>query len=354
MQSLNLNLYLKNGYLDIDTIISLNYPFTFIIGARGTGKTYGALTYVLNHRLQFLFMRRTQSQADLIGKPGFMPFLSLMRDNPDIKITAAPVTKYNAGFYNAVWDDEKSSWRPVGEPIGYTCALSTVSNLRGFDASGTQVLLYDEFIPERHERPLKNEAQALFNAYETINRNRELNGKDPLKLVALSNANDIASPIFSELNIIRDLEQAVTKRRPVLCDPDRGLLIVIAYDSPISELKSETALYKLTGGTDFAEMAINNDFSLNDFSGIGSRPLSEYVPRVNLGGFIIAKHKSNNNYYMYRGRAKVDFYDPKSKADVKAFKFDYPHLYLAMLDGRITWADYDAKNTFMTIYNVAQ
>ena len=45
-------------------------------------------------------------------------------------------------------------------------ALSTVSNLRGFDMSDCTLLIYDEFIPEPHERPLKNEAAALFNAYE--------------------------------------------------------------------------------------------------------------------------------------------------------------------------------------------
>jgi hypothetical protein len=41
-------------------------------------------------------------------------------------------------------------------PIGYTCALSTLSNMRGFDASDIQLLICDEFIPEKHERLLKN------------------------------------------------------------------------------------------------------------------------------------------------------------------------------------------------------
>ena len=37
-------------------------------------------------------------------------------------------------------------------------------------------IIFAEFIPEAHERLIKNEAAALFNFYETINRNRELDG----------------------------------------------------------------------------------------------------------------------------------------------------------------------------------
>ena len=134
-------------------------------------------------------MRRTQAQADLINKSDFSPFKPVC-DDKHIEITTAPVSKYNAKFIK----DEVV--------IGYTCALSTIANMRGFDASDVKLLIYDEFIPERHERPIKSEGSAFLNAYETMNRNRELKGKRPLTVLCLANAFDIANPIFLELGLV--------------------------------------------------------------------------------------------------------------------------------------------------------
>lgn len=33
-----MNIYLNSGYLDIEKILSLRMPFTFIVGGRGIGK----------------------------------------------------------------------------------------------------------------------------------------------------------------------------------------------------------------------------------------------------------------------------------------------------------------------------
>jgi hypothetical protein len=39
-------LYLDNGYVNMDYLMDLPYPFIIVCGARGTGKTYGALKKV--------------------------------------------------------------------------------------------------------------------------------------------------------------------------------------------------------------------------------------------------------------------------------------------------------------------
>ena len=64
-----MGLYDNNGYLDIEKIIRCGQPFIFIVGGRGTGKTYGMLKYVLDNNIPFIYMRRTQAQADIINKP---------------------------------------------------------------------------------------------------------------------------------------------------------------------------------------------------------------------------------------------------------------------------------------------
>jgi hypothetical protein len=164
---------------------------------------------VIEDEIKFIYMRRTQSQADLINKPEFSPFKSLNNDF-GWKIGTDSISKYNAGFYQQIESDDRLVC--TGAPLGFTAALSTISNIRGFDASDVELQIYDEFIPEKHERPIKNEGAAFLNAYETINRNRELKGRKPLQCICLANANDLANPIFMELRLVRKAEQMRRKK----------------------------------------------------------------------------------------------------------------------------------------------
>lgn len=292
------NIYLKNGYLNISYILRFKVPFIFCVGGRGTGKTYGALKYAIDNGVKFLYMRRTQSQADLINRPEFTPFKAITRDTGEL-ITCAPISKYNSAFYRAKYEDDKVI--PDGTPIGYTLALSTVSNLRGFDMSDCELLIYDEFIPEKHERPLKNEAQALFNAYETINRNRELSGCAALKVLCLANANTITNPIFEALNIIDKVYAMENNKQVVSINESRGFAVVLLSDSPISKLKQDTALYRLTSGSEFESMAIENSYNV-DFNRARVN-IVEYAPIFTVNGITIYQHKNKMELYATRHKS---------------------------------------------------
>ena len=276
-----------NGYVNVRGILEEGYPFNFLIGGRGTGKTYTTLKVAREDRKKFMLMRRTQSQADLISKPEFSVFKPL---NMDLgwNIQVHRISKYNSAFYE-----------PDGEletEIGYTCALSTISNMRGFDASDIELLIYDEFIPEKHERLLKNEADALFNAYETMNRNREIKGIAPIQMVCLANANDITNPVFESLNLIRIADKMQKGNSDRWTDDKRGLQLIMLHRSPISRKKANTVLYNLTEGSEFANMALDNDFNV-DRQHIRPRPLSEYSPVCSVGELCIYRHKSENRLY---------------------------------------------------------
>ena len=176
-------------------------PFIFIVGGRGSGKTYGAIQYALKEHRTFFFMRRTQTQIDLIKNDSFSPFKAV-----DESIIVSSINKNLTGVYRGSQNSD-GTWSPAGSPKGYMCALSTISNIRGFDASSVDLIIFDEFIGEAHERPIKNEGQAFLNAYETINRNRELNGQEPVKVLALANSNSLANPIFVELQLVTPVEK---------------------------------------------------------------------------------------------------------------------------------------------------
>ena len=283
--------YPETGYVNIGGILCEGYPFNFICGGRGTGKTYDALRTARNNGIKFIFLRRTQAQADLISKAEFSIFKPLNEDE-GWNIYPERVSKYNSAF---VENDIQ---------IGYTAALSTLSNMRGFDASDIQLIIFDEFIPEKHERPIKNEAAALWNAYETINRNRELKGIAPVQLLCLANANDITNPVFESLNLIRVADRMQKKGSERWTDEKRGIQLIMLQRSPISRKKGNTVLYNLTEGSDFSRMSLDNSFNVNR-QHVRPRPLGEYIPVCLIGELCIYRHKSDPRLYCTTHQAGV-------------------------------------------------
>ena len=67
-----MNLYDRRGYLNIPDILKCKQPFIFVVGGRGTGKTFGALREARRRYratgARFMLLRRMQSQVDLITK----------------------------------------------------------------------------------------------------------------------------------------------------------------------------------------------------------------------------------------------------------------------------------------------
>ena len=300
-----MKLYLDNGYLNIPGILATKQPFIFCWGGRATGKTYGALKEAIESGVKFGLMRRTQTQLDVISKPEFSPFKPLNKDM-GINVGIVPLSKYNGGIYHMkeevkiVDGEEKRTGKqiPEGSPIGYTFALSTIANIRGFDGSDIDWLIYDEFIPEPHARPIKEEHEAFLNAYETINRNRELQGRPPLQVLCLANANTLANPLFMGLNLVTKAERMYRTGQEYSVDQKRGIVLVNLCRSTISEQKSITALYRLAGNSSFSRMALSNDFSGEEERGrIGSKPLQEFRPVVAVGEICIYQHKSRDLYY---------------------------------------------------------
>ena len=334
-----MGIYLKSGYVDIERILHYGIPFNFIIGGRGTGKTYGALKYVYENDIRFMLMRRTQAQCDLINKPEFNPYKVIASDlKRDIRVKS--ISKYNALIYEYMGEDMEE------KPMGYTCALSTISNMRGYDASDVSILLYDEFVPEQHERALKNEGSAFLNAYETINRNRELQGRDPLQVLCLANAFNIANAIFLELGLVGICERMKLKGQELYVNRERGILIAMLGNSEISHQKADTALYRITSGA-YADMALKNDFSYNDASDIKSQGLKEFKLICSIGEISIYKHKSERKYYVSEHRSGTA---PEYRSDEVGLKrYQKKHglqLFSAYMRGNVTFENMLTKSLF--------
>ena len=324
-----MNIYTEAGYPDIDSWMDENIPYIFVCGGRATGKTYSALLYALNKRKRFMFLRNSQTQVKRLMQPQYNVFKKLNADQgEDIQVK-------KDGDSGIFYDKKRE------EEIGYLAALSTFSNFRGPDLSDVELIVWDEFIPEAQERIVANIGTVFMNAYETISRNREIEGRPALPVLFLANSNRLDNPIFVELGLVREAEKMTKKGIQYKINRERGYMIIFLNESPISKKKQDTALYKLVGErSSFYQMSIANSFNMEDTDLIRSLPLREYNPLVNVGELTIYQHKSNGSFYasghMIRGAEEY----LSTKADLERFRQRYLWLYRRYLQQLVFFEDY--------------
>lgn len=287
-------LYLPEGYLNIDFFDKYDANFIIIIGGRGTGKTYSGFKKCLTNDRRFIYARRTDKIIKTIANGALDPMAPVSRDlhMGGIVCKTVPETEgYIHGWYH-VGEDGK----PTGEPISLAIGLSTVGNIRSFDAAEYTDYINDEFIKEpQMARFSENEAYTYFNSVETINRNRELQGKKPVKCWLFSNSENLANDYFVEWKLVDRFIDMKRKGQEVWYDTKRKMVLCYLLYSPISERKKKDALYIATEGTSFYDMAVGNVF-VDDTNGrIKSRNLKGYVPIVAIGEICIYKSSKEDS-----------------------------------------------------------
>lgn len=335
-------IYLNSGYLNMEYIQSLPYTFIFIVGARGVGKTYGAIKAGLESAEPFIYMRRLQAQSDLVFNDALSPFKPVTEElnKPNYYPENIKGAKGVYGLYDHEVD-ENGKMHKIGDHMALLLSLSTIANLRGFSGDRYKTLILDEFIPQKQERKISDEAGAFYNAYETINRNRELKGEKPLKAILMANSNDLANSYFIRLKIVSKLERAREKGVNFYEDKKRDFCVIMLQDSPISERKRDTALYKLTADSEYASMALSNEWQGIESTNNSSRIIIEYKAVVTVGEITIYKHKSRREYYVttFYNSEKIPFY---SSGDVALQKFRQKYQYL--------WREYFSDNVIFEEY----
>lgn len=333
-------------WIDYKAVRRYKMPFNFIIGGRGGGKTYGAVKMLDEMGEKGIWMRRTQTEMDLImaGKES---------------ISLNPFKKYgeDTGKYFDVYKINKlvgvfgkgEHMEPDFDFMGYMVALSTVSSIRGFDANEIDDLIFDEFIPESHKHKMAGEAEAFLNAYETINRNREMSGRDALRAFLLSNSNQLAHPLLNYLGLDNVIQNMKRKKKQLHIDTERGILVYIPRQEAYVEKKRNTAIASLTSGTKFYEMAFENEFAYDDFTNIGGRSLRGYRPVCDIAGIGIWANDDAQNVYCCLAPTRKDEYKD-TKADVIRFNMDIGRrLYGYYIENRLYFQNFSIKEKVIGI-----
>lgn len=332
-------LYTEDGWINAETLVNSPEPFVIAIGGRGIGKTYGILKHLYQKKVPFIYMRRTQTQLDAVTIQPLNPYNQIANDL-NVQITAEKISKQTAGFYELKYNEKGEPYHDA-EPFALGIALSTFASIRSLSAEKYTVLFFDEIIPERHEKPIKEEGVAFANVLESLNRNRELLNQKPLKVILATNSNTINSKILSVMGCIDIVDQMA--RKGLCYTTVNDLIAIYRYvDSPISEQKRNSALYQVIQNSDFAGMALYNEFARSDYENVQVKPLKEYTPLCSYGNSTILKHKSKREYYCVSGVKAQDHFD-KLPLSSKAFQRKYWYVYGAILDKRVYYQTASVK-----------
>ena len=331
-------LYTKEGWINWPYIIDQGAAFNMIVGARGTGKTYGLMLELLNRKEPFIYLRRLKTQTDSCSKVSGNPFKRINID-----------TERNIVPFSVGGNIEFREMDRTGDLAAVGVALSTVATVRGIDFSDFNYIVFDEAIAMIGEKPIKNEFEAFLNFYETVNRNRELLGEKPVQAFLLGNANKLSNPYFTGWRFMKTALKMLRGKQMVYRTQDGTRLMIMLQDSPISKRKAETAVYQ-NGSEGFVSMALDNAFR-TDETKIKSEPLKEYNHIVSVGEIGIYRHKSERKYYV-SSKVQTPYYDDFG-IQIKMFRNDFIMLRVNYLISKnFYFEDYESELLFREYFEL--
>lgn len=322
-------------YFDAWKIVqNTNYFIYIFIGGRGVGKTYSVLRgCTVYDNVNFMYVRRSETELKNSCTPAYNPFNVINSDyNKDIQLQAT------ADTFNIVDNDIV---------VGSRGALTTFGKFRGADFSNIDYIVFDEFIRTNNFK-IKNEDDLFFNMLETVGRNREIDGKRPLKSILLSNANTIDNDIIKSLKLGEQIRKMKEFKQNVYTDDERGIYLHIIENDVFVQRKKETALYKLTKGTNFYNMALGNEFTGDYFGDIKKINYKNLKPLVRYNNITFFNVKNSNYIYASYRDADCMYYDVEQ---YERFCHDWQNfIYSNRVTNNILYYDYDVKLSVLNLF----
>lgn len=277
-------------------------------GARGTGKTFFFLYWALKTGKPFIWLRHTERVVNnLVSSGTFGQDVIEKTDIPSFTL------ERNGDFTYVV--DECS-----GLQKGYLSALSTFHNFRGANFEHIEYLFFDEFIPEEGTILRKGYGTTFLNTYETINRNREFEGKPPLKVFLFANSEYAFNEIFPALGIHHRLEDMIFNKKEKYFDDD--LFIELYKNDAFREKKKDTLLYRIANNNKFVNMALNNDFTIDKSRIRKSVDRRGSFPLCMVNNMTIVKLSNNTIYCMdvIYNDDTIEKFDTSDKKQLQLFR----------------------------------
>lgn len=228
-------------YLDFKRTKSYNCLFNYILGIRGSGKTYTTLKEFIEQYQKtgkrFLYLRRTEEE------------LKKLTTQKNGRLFNHVQTEFEG---HALWT-EANVLHIDKEICGYAQALSTAGKLKSDALDNVTDIVFDEFIINTlitKQRYLTDEVTAFFELYETIARpgSRDYD----VRCWFLGNAVSSSNPYFDYFGLDLPYNTDIVAKNDIL--------VQLLAPQELIDAKKSTRFYKTIQGTDYAKYAAENQF----------------------------------------------------------------------------------------------
>lgn len=238
----------KSIWYDKTPLLSRNGLFNFVLGARGTGKTFAFKKWAIKSEKQTVWVRRYQEDIDDLQSKFLGDLYQENVISPEEDIYIKNGVLYIGGI----------------EKIFFV-ALSTSQRKKSQSYGGVDKIIYDEVFEGVGRRAyLPNEVDMLLELYETVNRLR-IDGRRDCRVFLLSNKTTFVNPYFVYWNILPFSERFRGFKN--------GLIVVENYENEeFVRLKKASKFGQLIEGTKYGDYAIDNIVWMDDNALIGDKP----------------------------------------------------------------------------------
>ncbi len=220
-------------FWNINNTLTHNALFNFIVGNRGSGKTYGSKKWAIKDFIkngnQFIYVRRYKQEL----KKNSKFFDDVRAEFPNNKLEVKGMTYYIDG-----------------KECGMAIPLSTAKIEKSTSFPKVNKIIFDEFILDKGAyRYLPDEVTNFLELYETIARMR-----DNVRVLFLANAVTQTNPYFLYFDIEMPYNSTIAKFK------NNTILIELVQDEDFIKAKKRTRFGQLIDGTRYGDYAISNKF----------------------------------------------------------------------------------------------
>lgn len=315
-------------YYDYHDLLTRNGLYSFIIGSRGAGKTFGwkkwAISSFLKTEKQFVYLRRYKTEIKAL--------------NGNFFNDVAP-------FFPNVEFEQKGTKLYINKKLaGYLVSLSNSLIMKSVDLKQVDKIAFDEFVIDKGNlRYLENEPIKFLELYETIARMRPKKDEDGNPILTkdgeptfeepraffISNAVSVTNPYFLFWDVRPRKGERFTFAK------DGTLVIEFVQNDDFKDMKYKTRFGQLIKGTTYGDYAIENKFLVDS---------DTFVEKRSEKAKYICKVKYLDNYYGFwldysEGKFYVsDKYDPDGRITYALTTSDHePNLLLVRSKKKGIW-----------------
>ena len=257
-------------------ILGRNAVFNYVVGGRGTGKTYRCKWWLIKRAIKtrrpFIYLRRYETEFEDKGK-----FFSDVLDRfPQFEFKIEGMTAYARRKQT---EEEAREHENDYFEIVYFAALSKALIKKSVPYNLVDYIVFDEFIIDRKKMHyLPNEATAFLDFYNTVDR-----FQDRVKVLFLANAVALVNPYFVYFNL------SPRRGKEFTLSPDGFHCVEIVSAQQYKEYVNSTRFGQMIANTEYYDYAVDNRFFDQHDRFIEKKPENaEYVYAITFDGVTYA------------------------------------------------------------------